>query len=123
MADHPDYLLLKDDFLKVEKTLQALGDQTRFHIVMCLFELPCQSDGGARVGEITAKTNLSRPAISHHLKILKEAGIVGMRREGTKNYYYFDPDQTSFELLINVFQKMIFITSSLPDRSKSSDEE
>lgn len=46
-----------------------------------------------------------------------------MRKEGTKNYYYFDPDQTSFELLINVLQKTISITSSLPDRSKSSDEE
>lgn len=46
-----------------------------------------------------------------------------MRKEGTKNYYYFDSDQTSFKLLINVLQKMIFITSSLPDRSKSSDEE
>ena len=33
-------------------------------------------------------TSLSRPAISHHLKILKEAGIVDIRQEGTANYYY-----------------------------------
>lgn len=36
------------------------------------------------------KTHLSRPAVSHHLKILKEAEIVNLRREGTKNYYYLD---------------------------------
>lgn len=40
-----------------------------------------------------------------------------MRREGTKNYYYFDPDMTSFNLLINVLQKVIDYTSALPDRS------
>lgn len=113
MAEHTDYLLLKDDFLKVEKTLQALGDQTRFHIVMCLFELPCQSDGGARVGEITAKTNLSRPAISHHLKILKEAGIVGMRREGTKNYYYLTADVSVLESLQKMIEKMIQLTKEI----------
>lgn len=40
-----------------------------------------------------------------------------MRREATKNYYYFDPDMKSFDLLINVLQKTIHITSELPDRS------
>ncbi len=44
---------------------------------------------GVRVGTITQKTHLSRPAVSHHLKILTEAGLIKMRREGTKNYYYF----------------------------------
>ena len=40
------------------------------------------------VNEITGKTSLSRPAISHHLKILKDAGLVNIRQEGTANYYY-----------------------------------
>ena len=47
---------------------------------------------GVRVGAITEKTNLSRPAVSHHLQIRKDAGLISMRREGTKNYYYFDID-------------------------------
>lgn len=47
---------------------------------------------GVRVGAITEMTNLSRPAVSHHLSILKDAGLVKLRREGTKNYYYFDAD-------------------------------
>ena len=42
-----------------------------------------------------------------------------MRRETTKNYYYFDPDMKSFELLISVLQKAVSITSELPDRSQA----
>lgn len=46
-------------------------------------ETECQT--GLRVGEITKQTHLSRPAVSHHLRILREAGIILMRKEGTKN--------------------------------------
>ncbi|WP_419886674.1 ArsR/SmtB family transcription factor [Paenibacillus sp. B-A-8] len=42
------------------------------------------------MGELTQRTNLSRPAVSHHLKILKEANLIGYDQEGTKNYYYLD---------------------------------
>ena len=59
------------------------------------------------------------PAVSHHLQILKDTGILKMRREGTKNYYYFDPDMKSFELLTGVLQRAIQITSELPDRSEN----
>lgn len=73
---------------------------------------------GVRVNEITEKTHLSRPAVSHHLQILKDAGILKMRREATKNYYYFDPDMKSFNLLISVLQNAVDITSAFPDRSE-----
>ncbi len=45
---------------------------------------------GMRVGEITKKTNLSRPAVSHQLRILKDLGIVRYRAAGTMNFYYID---------------------------------
>ncbi|MFT8871921.1 MAG: ArsR family transcriptional regulator [Sporolactobacillus sp.] len=38
--------------------------------------------------DLTDITQLSRPAVSHHLNILKQAGMVATRPEGTKNYYY-----------------------------------
>lgn len=47
---------------------------------------------GIRVGEIAEKNHLTRPSVSHHLQILKETGIVTMRKEGTKNYYYLSVD-------------------------------
>lgn len=43
---------------------------------------------GLQVTDLVGVTGLSRPAVSHHLKILKEAKIVDYRREGTKNFYY-----------------------------------
>ena len=64
-----------------------------------MFELPCKQEGGTRVGAITEKTHLSRPAVSHHIKILKDAGVVEMRKEGTKNYYYLETDNRRWQEL------------------------
>lgn len=106
---------LAAEFEKCRKILIALGDETRQHMILKMMKTGECS--GVRVNKITEMTNLSRPAVSHHLQILKDAGILKMRREATKNYYYFDPDMKSFSLLIDVLQKTINITSSLPDRS------
>lgn len=72
--------------------------------------------GGVRVGAITEKTNLSRPAVSHHIQILKDAGILKMRREGTKNYYYFDADMDSLNRLLQMLEHAKCVMESLPDR-------
>lgn len=72
--------------------------------------------GGARVGAITEKTNLSRPAVSHHIKILKDAGILKMRKEGTRNYYYFDADVEVMDRLIEMLTHARAIMKRLPDR-------
>ena len=108
------------EFEQCQKILVALGDENRQHMILEMMKMGECS--GVRVNEITQKTHLSRPAVSHHLQILKEAGILKMRREGTKNYYYFDPDMKSFGLLIQVLQKAVSITSELPDRSEEHDE-
>lgn len=106
---------LSKEFEQCQKILVALGDENRQHMILEMMKMGnCR---GVRVNEITERTHLSRPAVSHHLQILKDAGILKMRRESTKNYYYFDPDMKSFELLIGVLQKAISITSELPDRS------
>lgn len=107
---------LAAEFEQCRKILVALGDENRQHMILEMMKIgDCN---GVRVNEITKRTHLSRPAVSHHLQILKDAGILRMRREATKNYYYFDPDMEGFELLIGVLQKAIDMTSSLPDRSQ-----
>lgn len=73
----------------LRKTFVALGDETRQDI-MC--SLLASERGGMRVGEITQSTHLSRPAVSHHLQVLKDAGLVSMYRTGRMNYYYADAD-------------------------------
>lgn len=79
---------IKEDFMNCQKVLLAIGDETRQSILLVLMGTDCQT--GLRVGEITEQTHLSRPAVSHHLKILRDAGVILMRKEGTKNFYYID---------------------------------
>lgn len=105
-------------FAACSKVLAAMGDETRQHLILEMLKMGnCH---GVRVGEITEKTNLSRPAVSHHLQILKAAGIVNVRKEGTRNYYYFDPEMEVFEQLITTLQSAMEISKALPDRSEDS---
>lgn len=76
--------------------VEALSDPTRRRILLTLM----QSDlTGIRVGEISRKSFLTRAAVSHHLRILREQGIVGVRREGTRNYYYLSADREKWRAL------------------------
>ncbi len=66
----------------------ALGDEVRLSIIESLSQAARNGNkDGLNVNEITRKTSLSRPAISHHLKILKDSGLVAVRGAGTSNYY------------------------------------
>lgn len=75
---------IRSDFEKSRRLLVALGDETKQSILITLMSAACE---GMRVGEITAKTHLSRPAVSHHLKILLDVGLVDVWHEGTMNFY------------------------------------
>lgn len=95
-----DIKILADEFKSCRKILVALGDENRQHLILEMMQMgECN---GVRVGEITEKCNLSRPAVSHHLKALKDAGIIQMRREGTKNYYYLDADTKAMNQLLQM---------------------
>lgn len=83
-----------DGFQRNRSAFTAIGDETRQLILLVLLESDLT---GIRVGEIAVKTHLTRPSVSHHLQILKEAGIVAMRKEGTKNYYYLSADETAWK--------------------------
>jgi DNA-binding transcriptional ArsR family regulator len=66
--------------------LTALGDPTR----RAVFE---RLAGGPRaVGELAATLPVSRPAVSQHLKVLKDAGLVRDEARGTRRLYSLDPD-------------------------------
>jgi DNA-binding transcriptional ArsR family regulator len=64
----------------------ALGDPTRRAIFERLAERP------RAVGELAAEFPVSRPAVSQHLKVLKDAGLVVDRRAGNRRIYQVDPD-------------------------------
>src|SRR6188768_2579891 len=63
----------------------ALGDPTR----RAIFELVATRPHS--VGKLAGHTSVSRPAVSQHLKVLKSAGLVVDRQEGTRRIYSIDP--------------------------------
>ncbi|MGO9934338.1 MAG: ArsR/SmtB family transcription factor [Steroidobacteraceae bacterium] len=65
--------------------LTALADPTRRAVFERL------RGGPASVGELAAGLPVSRPAVSQHLKALKQAGLVDGRPDGAKRVYYIDP--------------------------------
>ena len=105
-------------FKKNRNAFTAIGDETRQLILIVLLE----SDlSGIRVGEIAEKTHLTRPSVSHHLQILKESGIVAMRKQGTKNYYYLSADETQWKDIadvVNLIYESVRYISSQPSDGK-----
>ncbi|MFC0522905.1 ArsR/SmtB family transcription factor [Pontibacillus salicampi] len=92
--------LIEELFRANTLTFHALGDTARQDIILLL-----DKHDRLNVTEITEHSPLSRPAISHHLKILRDAGIVGIHKEGTKRYYYLtieDSVQLLKELVLEV---------------------
>jgi DNA-binding transcriptional ArsR family regulator len=70
---------------RVDDGWNALGDHTRRAIVACLAERP------RAVRELADELPVSRPAVSQHLKVLKEAGLVTERAAGTRRIYRLNP--------------------------------
>ena len=67
---------------------KALGDPIRMQLVDVLRK----HAGRVCVCELVPLFDLSQPTVSHHLKVLREAGIVGSERRGLWAYYYVNPD-------------------------------
>src|ERR1700744_1790806 len=71
---------------RVERALDALGDPTRRAIFRRLRK------GNRSVREIADGMDVSRPAVSQHLKVLKGAGLVVVRVDGARRLYGIDPN-------------------------------
>ena len=116
MSDHQREIAgLAEECERYRRILLALGDENRQHLILEMMRM--NECGGVRVGAITEKTHLSRPAVSHHIQILKDAGLLKVRREGTKNYYYFDADAKAMDQLLQMLTHAKVIMEQLPDRS------
>jgi DNA-binding transcriptional ArsR family regulator len=73
-----------DGVLALGRFLTALGDPTRQRIVMML------SRERLNVGDLAERFHLSRPAVSHHLKVLSHAGLLVQERDGRERVYRVD---------------------------------
>lgn len=99
-----DLTELKVSFIKSCRSISAIGDETRQAILLALME---GGIDGMRVGEITKYTYLSRPAVSHHLKVLCEAHILTLRKSGTMNFYCLNPDKVEITNLLNLCKEIL----------------
>lgn len=83
---------------------RALGDETRQDLLKLL-----QREGEQCVGDLVQRFNLSQPTISHHLLLLKRAGLLTSRKEGKQVYYAIDEN--------NVYEccGMLMATFAPPD--------
>jgi ArsR family transcriptional regulator, arsenate/arsenite/antimonite-responsive transcriptional repressor len=78
----------RDMAVRVAAVAKALGDPVRIQLVDVLRK----HAGKVCVCELVPLFELSQPTISHHLKVLREAGIVGSERQGLWAYYFVIPD-------------------------------
>lgn len=77
---------MKTNHHPADAQLDALGEPTRRAIFESIARVP------ACVGDVAQAFPISRPAVSQHLKVLKDAGLLSVRRDGTRNVYFADPE-------------------------------
>ena len=91
-----------EDFQALAEVFRQLSDGTRMRIFWIL------SHGEACVTNLSAMVGMSSPAVSHHLRLLKEAGLITSRREG-KEVYYRAADATKTKLLHDALEALMAI--------------
>lgn len=82
--------LAKEQAVDLAKSFKALADPVRLRLR--LLSLITSADGESCVCDLTAAFDLTGPTISHHLKVLREAGLVDCERRGTWVYYWPRPE-------------------------------
>jgi ArsR family transcriptional regulator len=78
----------RDEAERIARTAKALGDPIRMQLVDVLRK----HAGKVCVCELVPLFDLSQPTVSHHLKVLRDAGIVGSERRGLWAFYYVQPE-------------------------------
>ena len=81
-----EFLLDEDELIEMAELFKMFGDSTRIKILFVLFE------GEKCVQEITEATGSSQSAVSHQLRLLKQARLVRCRRNGKQIYYTLADD-------------------------------
>ncbi len=100
MATEQDAQRVQQEFQRCQKVLTAMGDEVRQKILLLMV---LEKEEGCRVVDIAEKTNLTRPAVSHHMQILKDAKIVRCRKEGRYVYYEFNHGANILGDLLELF--------------------
>ena len=123
----PQKILPHDHGQPIERELEHMPGVEAFQIVSDIFK---QLGDGSRIRifwllchceecviNISAWVDMSSPAVSHHLQVLKKAGVVKARKEGARIYYDLDPRDSEIENMVRLFADIRQIMRNAPDRS------
>jgi ArsR family transcriptional regulator len=84
---------LPEELRRVAKIFSALGDPYRQRLVL-LFE----KDERLNVNQIVEVSSLSRTAVAHHLRVLRDAGILKSEKQGKEVYHWIEPQPVQYAL-------------------------
>ena len=87
----------------------AMSDEYRQQLIMDIAEAGRE---GINVSTLSAKSNLSRPAISHHLKVLKDSGLIKPKKVGTQIFYQLNLSE-NFKTVSELINSMENILSKI----------
>lgn len=102
-AHYADHMPTLEGFAAVSEVFKLLGDSSRTRI----FWLLCHCE--ECVINISAMVDMSSPAVSHHLKLLRAGGLIVSRREG-KEVYYKAADTETAQLLHHMIEQVVHLT-------------
>lgn len=94
----------------------AMSDEYRQQLIMDIAEA---GSGGINVSNLSAKSNLSRPAISHHLKVLKDSGLIIPKKIGTQIFYQLNLKE-NFKTISELIKSMDNILETIDEKKKES---
>ncbi|MER5358430.1 metalloregulator ArsR/SmtB family transcription factor [Streptomyces sp. NPDC002785] len=103
----------EDQAVELAKVFKALGDPVRLRL---LSMIASQAGGEVCVCDLTPAFDLSQPTISHHLKLLRQAGLIDCERRGTWVYYWLQPEMT--DRLAGILTRPA--GEPVPDRSETA---
>lgn len=112
---------------EIKKTLKTFNSCVPFFIAMSdeyrqqlIMDIVSAGSQGINVSNLSAKSKLSRPAISHHLKVLRDAGLIKPNKIGTQIFYQLDL-KDNFKIVSNLIKSMEILLDKI-DETKTIDE-
>lgn len=87
----------------------ALSDEYRQKLIL---DIADAGEEGLNVSNLSAKSTLSRPAISHHLKVLKDSGLIVPLKEGTQIFYKLSLDE-NFKIMSDLLTSIQEVISKI----------
>lgn len=104
-------------FADLAAQLKALGDETRLELMLTIASSRCKN--GACICDLTPRTQLSQSTVSHHMKLLVDAGLLSRTQQGKQAYFDLTPEGESLLAALGISAagcscKNCCVTSSNP---------